>query len=255
MSSGPRIHFVSGSAPEGRTAAEALQSRYGQHELGEADVIVTLGGDGFMLRTLHRVIKTGLPVYGMKTGNVGFLMNRFQEEGLLQRLQAAQQVALHPLQMTAETKSGEPSQALAINEVSLLRQTNQAAHIRIIVNDSVKVEELVCDGVLLSTAAGSTAYNFSVRGPILPLGTDALALTPISPFRPRRWRGAVLPGSARVTFEILDNLKRSVSATADAFEVRDVERVCVHEERSIALKLLFDPDHSLEERILNEQFL
>jgi NAD+ kinase len=232
-----------------------MHQLYGQHEPGEAEVIVALGGDGFMLRTLHRVIETGLPVYGMKTGNVGFLMNRFEEDGLLDRLEAAEEVALHPLRMDVETESGISSSALAINEVSLLRQTNQAAHIRILVNGSVKVEELVCDGVLLSTAAGSTAYNLSAHGPILPLGTEALALTPISPFRPRRWNGAVLPGSAHVNFEVMDHHKRSVSATADAFEVRNVVRVSVFEERSVTLRLLFDPDHSLEERILNEQFL
>jgi NAD+ kinase len=221
----------------------------------DAEVVVAIGGDGFMLRTLHRLKRADLPVYGMKTGNVGFLMNRFEAERLPERLASAEMVSLHPLKMRAETESGETSEALAINEVSLLRQTNQAAHIRISVNDSVKVEALVCDGVLVATAAGSTAYNFSVRGPILPLGTDALALTPISPFRPRRWRGAVLPGSARVTFEILDPLKRSVSATADAFEVRNVVRVDVHEERNVSLHMLFDEEHSLEERILNEQFL
>jgi NAD+ kinase len=232
-----------------------MQESYGQAPLDQADVIVALGGDGFMLRALHRYIETGLPVYGMRTGNVGFLMNRFEHEGLRERLAAAEQVDLHPLRMKAETESGDLSTALAINEVSLLRQTNQAAHIRISVNGKVKVENLVADGVLLSTTAGSTAYNLSAHGPILPLGTDALALTPISPFRPRRWNGAVLPGSAQVSFEVLDPHKRSVSATADAFEVRNVVRVDVHEDRSIALRLLFDPDHSLEERILNEQFL
>ncbi len=190
----------------------------------------------------------------MKTGNVGFLMNRFVADGLLARLQAAELVALHPLRMRVRTQAGEQVDGLAINEVSLLRQTNQAAHIRISVNGSVKVEELVCDGVLLATTAGSTAYNFSVRGPILPLGTDALALTPISPFRPRRWRGAVLPASARVCFEVLDPDKRAVSATADAFEVRDIAAVDIHESRALSLRLLFDPEHSLEERILNEQF-
>ncbi len=249
------IHFVASPTPEGQERLEFMSARYGQAPLGDADVIVALGGDGFMLRTLHRVIEANLPVYGMKTGNVGFLMNRYEEDGLAERLAAAEEVALHPLQMDAETEAGSRSTALAINEVSLLRQTNQAAHIRILVNDAVKVEELVCDGVLLSTAAGSTAYNLSAHGPILPLGTEALALTPISPFRPRRWNGAVLPGTARVTFEVLDHLKRSVSATADAFEVRNVIRVSVFEDRSISLRLLFDPDHSLEERILNEQFL
>lgn len=232
-----------------------MQRRYGQAPLDEAEVIVALGGDGFMLRTLHRIIETGLPVYGMKTGTVGFLLNRFADEGLVERLEAAQEVSLHPLQMRAETESGDVSRALAINEVSLLRQTNQAAHLRIIVNGKVRVTELVCDGVLLSTAAGSTAYNLSAHGPILPLGTDALALTPISPFRPRRWSGAILPASARVTFEVVEPLKRSVSATADAYEVRNVLRVEAFEDRSISLRLLFDPDHSLEERIINEQFL
>lgn len=250
-----RIHFVSSPSNGSRDAAADLVDRYGQADLENADVIVAVGGDGFMLRTLHRHKGAGLPVYGMKTGNVGFLMNRFEPDGLQVRLASAEEVALHPLKMIVETESGDTSEALAINEVSLLRQTNQAAHIRISVNDTVKVEELVCDGVLVATAAGSTAYNFSVRGPILPLGTDALALTPISPFRPRRWRGAVLPGTARVTFEVLDPLKRSVSATADAFEVRNVVRVDVHEERSVSLRMLFDEEHSLEERILNEQFL
>jgi NAD+ kinase len=252
---GSRIHFVASATGSGREALETMTARYGQSPLDTADFVVAIGGDGFMLRTLHRLKGADVPVYGMKTGNVGFLMNRFEANGLIDRLASAEQVALHPLKMHVETESGDSSEALAINEVSLLRQTNQAAHIRISVNDSVKVEELVCDGVLVATAAGSTAYNFSVRGPILPLGTDALALTPISPFRPRRWRGAVLPGNARIRFDVLDPLKRSVSATADAFEVRNVVRVDVHEERSISLRLLFDEEHSLEERILNEQFL
>ncbi len=251
----PRIHFVASPSDNGQAALAEMTRRYGQSELAGAEVIVAIGGDGFMLRTLHRLTGARLPVYGMKTGNVGFLMNRYEPHGLLERLASAEEVGLHPLKMIVETESGDTSEALAINEVSLLRQTNQAAHIRIAVNDTVKVEELVCDGVLVSTAAGSTAYNFSVRGPILPLGTDALALTPISPFRPRRWRGAVLPASAHVTFDVLDPLKRSVSATADAYEVRNVVRVQVHEERGVTLRMLFDEEHSLEERILNEQFL
>ncbi len=242
-------------ADHGKAALADMTSRYGQAAINDADVIVAIGGDGFMLRTLHRLKGADLPVYGMKTGNVGFLMNLYDSEGLLERLESAEEVSLHPLKMRVETESGDTSEGLAINEVSLLRQTNQAAHIRVRVNDIVKVEELVCDGVLLSTAAGSTAYNFSVRGPILPLGTEALALTPISPFRPRRWRGAVLPSSARVSFEVLDPFKRSVSATADAYEVRNVVRVDIHEERSVSLRMLFDQEHSLEERILNEQFL
>jgi NAD+ kinase len=233
----------------------ALLARYGQHELEEADVIVALGGDGFMLRTLHRFLPADLPVYGMKLGNVGFLMNRFRDDELQQRLDAADVVELNPLRMITMTEAGNETTALAINEVSLLRQLNQAAHIRILVNGAVKVEELVCDGVLVSTAAGSSAYNLSAQGPILPLGSDALALTPISPFRPRRWRGAVLPSSARIRFEIIDNYKRPVSATADAHEIRNVVSVDVYEEKDVTLKLMFDPDHSLEQRILDEQFL
>jgi len=252
--SDPRIHFVASQAKPAGEALAVMQKRYGQHDVSEADVVIALGGDGFMLRTLHRMIDNDVPVFGMKIGNIGFLMNRFEEQGLIQRLTAAQPVNLNPLKMEVQTESGTTTSALAINEISLLRQTNQAAHIRILVNDIVKVENLICDGILLSTAAGSTAYNFSVRGPILPLGTDALALTPISPFRPRRWNGAILPGTARVSFEILDHYKRAVSATADAYEVRDVVRVDAYEDKDTELKLLFDPDHSLEERILNEQF-
>lgn len=250
-----RIHFVASQVDPAGEAVALMRKRYGQAELENADVIVALGGDGFMLRTLHSVISKNIPVFGMKIGNVGFLMNRYSEDDLEERLSAAKSVSLNPLRMDVLTESGTRTSALAINEISLLRQTNQAAHIRIIVNDSVKVEEMVCDGVLLATAAGSTAYNFSVRGPILPLGTDALALTPISPFRPRRWNGAILPISARVSFEVLDNYKRAVSATADAYEVRDVVKVDAYEDRDLELRLLFDPAHSLEERILNEQFL
>jgi len=255
MSSERKIHFVASQIDQADAAMSTLIERYGHCELEEADVIVALGGDGFMLRTLHRFLPADLPVYGMKLGDVGFLMNRFREDDLHDRLNDAKVVELNPLRMIAVTEAGSESTALAINEVSLLRQLNQAAHIRVLVNGSVKVPELVCDGALVSTAAGSSAYNLSVQGPILPLGTDALALTPISPFRPRRWRGAVLPSSARIRFEVLDNYKRPVSATADAHEVRNVISVDVFEERDITLKLMFDPDHSLEQRILDEQFL
>lgn len=249
------IHFVASPSKAAQEALAQMHERYGRCEIGDADVIVALGGDGFMLRTLHRYIEADLPVYGMKIGNVGFLMNRYEEEGLLERLAQANAVSLDPLEMRAHTEAGSEVRALAINEVSLLRQTNQAAHLRILVNGLEKVATLVCDGVLVATAAGSTAYNLSAHGPILPLGTDALALTPISPFRPRRWNGAILPGSAQVRFEVVDPYKRSVSATADAHEVRNVISVDVHLDNSMALKLMFDPDHSLEERILNEQFL
>lgn len=255
MSAVRKIHFVASQVEQADAAMAALQDKYGQHDLEQADVIVALGGDGFMLRTLHRFLPADLPVYGMKLGNVGFLMNRFREDDLQNRLAEADVVELNPLSMIALTEAGSESTALAINEVSLLRQLNQAAHIRILVNGSVKVEDLVCDGVLVSTAAGSSAYNLSAQGPILPLGTEALALTPISPFRPRRWRGAVLPSSAHIRFEILDFYKRPVSATADAHEIRNVISVDVFEEKNVKLKLMFDPDHSLEQRILDEQFL
>ena len=250
-----KVHFVASQTEAAGKAMQTLQQRYGQHEADQADVIVALGGDGFMLRTLHRYLPVDLPVFGMKMGDVGFLMNRFRENDLHQRLNDANVVELNPLCMIATTEAGNESSALAINEVALLRQLNQAAHIRVLVNGSVKVEELVCDGVLVSTAAGSSAYNLSVQGPILPLGTEALALTPISPFRPRRWRGAVLPSNVRIRFEILDNYKRPVSATADAEEIRNVISVDVFEEKNVRLKLMFDPDHSLEQRILDVQFL
>jgi NAD+ kinase len=250
-----RPHFIASPSAQAQSSLRAMLSRYGQYELGTADVIVALGGDGFMLRTLHRLLSANLPVYGMKLGTVGFLMNRYREKHLLERLDLANKVELAPLCMHAVTQAGTETHALAINEVSLLRQMNQAAHIRILVNGSVKVEELVCDGILVSTAAGSTAYNLSVHGPILPLGTEAIALTPISPFRPRRWRGAVLPSSVHIRLEVLDCDKRPVSATADAEEVRNVVSVDVYEEKTVRLKLLFDPDHSLEDRILDEQFL
>lgn len=234
---------------------QRLQQRYDGVELDQANVIVALGGDGFMLRTLHRFLPAGLPVYGMKLGDVGFLMNRFREDEIQERLSEADVVELNPLRMLAVTEAGSETSALAINEVALLRQLNQAAHIRILVNGKAKVDDLVCDGVLVATAAGSTAYNLSAYGPILPLGTEALALTPISPFRPRRWRGAVLPSSVRIRFEVLDPYKRPVSATADAQEIRNVTSVDVYEEKEVTLKLMFDPDHSLEQRILDEQFL
>ena len=255
MNSDRKIHFVASQIDQADAAMSALQQRYGQCALEDAAVIVALGGDGFMLRTLHRFLPADLPVYGMKLGNVGFLMNRFKEDELHDRLDAANVVKLNPLSMIAVTEAGNEATALAINEVSLLRQLNQAAHIRVLVNGSVKVEELVCDGVLVSTAAGSSAYNLSAQGPILPLGSNALALTPISPFRPRRWRGAVLPSTARIRFEVLDNYKRPVSATADAQEIRNVISVDIFEDKNTTLKLMFDPDHSLEQRLLDEQFL
>jgi NAD+ kinase len=255
MSRSYRIHFVASQTRAAQKAKAEFCERYGQQPIEQAEVVVALGGDGFMLRTLHSLLPSRLPVYGMKLGNVGFLMNRHRRDDLHERLSQAVTVELNPLKMVVETVDGRREEALAINEVSLLRQLNQAAHIRILINGVEKVPSLVCDGVLVSTTAGSTAYNLSAHGPILPLGTEALALTPISPFRPRRWRGAVLPSNAQIRFEVLDHRKRPVSATADATEVRDVLAVDVHEERNVVLRLLFDPDHSLEQRILDEQFL
>ncbi len=249
-----RLHIVGSRHTQTPAALAELKSRYGHVPLDSADVIVALGGDGFMLRVLHKFVDTGLPVYGMRLGRVGFLMNRYQNDDLLQRLDQADCVALKPLKMEALTASGERHTAMAINEVSLLRQKNQAAHLQITVNNAVKIEELVADGVLVATAAGSSAYNFSAYGPILPLDSNALALTPISPFRPRRWRGAVLPAAVKIVIDLLDHQQRPVSATADFIEVRDVVRVAITEDQQTNLKLMFDPDHSLEERILNEQF-
>lgn len=251
----PRIAFVASRAEPAQAALAALTRRYPQVPVKEAEVIVSLGGDGYMLHTLHRyAAERKVPVFGMKLGSVGFLMNRYQEDNLIARLAAAHSAVLHPLRMRVIGESGGVHTALAINEVSLLRQTKQAAKLRIWVDGIVRVEELICDGALLATAAGSTAYNLSAYGPILPLGSDVLALTPISPFRPRRWRGAIVKRTAVVRFEVLDHYKRPVSATADATEIRDVIEVEVAEAPDEAFTVLFDPEHSLEERILAEQF-
>ncbi len=249
-----RIAFVAAQTADAQTALASLVARYGDAPLDAASVIVALGGDGFMLRTLHRHMPRGLPVYGMKLGTFGFLMNQYADGDLPERLALAQPTLLRPLEMDAVSEAGSSSRALAFNEVSLLRQTKQAAHIRVSLNGVVKIEELVCDGVLVSTTAGSTAYNLSAHGPILPLGSQLLALTPISPFRPRRWRGAILPAVTEVRFEVLDPYKRPVSATADSHEVRDIIEVSIRESRERTMSLLFDPEHNLEGRILNEQF-
>jgi len=249
-----KVAFAAARGPRAQRALRTLVERYGQNRPEDADVIVALGGDGFMLETLHQFIETGTPVYGMHRGTVGFLMNDYGEKGLRERLQRAETVTLHPLRMTAVTMAGMTEDGLAINEVSLLREQRQAAKIRIEVDGVVRIEELVCDGILVSTPAGSTAYNFSAHGPILPIGSGVLALTPISAFRPRRWRGAILQHDTQVRFEILESEKRPVSAVADDYEVRDVKEVLVREDRTISLRMLFDPGHGLEERILNEQF-
>ena len=250
----PRLHFVAVSTPEGRIALETLCKRYGDAGPDDADIVVALGGDGFMLQTLHAFIDRGKPIYGMNLGTIGFLMNEFREDALIERLDAAEKAEVHPLRMQAATK-GQSVDALAFNEVSLLRQTRQATKLSIIVDGKVRIAELICDGVLVSTPAGSTAYNLSAHGPILPIDSALLALTPISAFRPRRWRGALLPHRARVRFEVLEAQKRPVSAVADGLEVRDVIRVDVAEDRSIGMIMLFDAGRNLDERILTEQFL
>ncbi len=231
-----------------------LIDRYGQASESEADVIVALGGDGFMLETLHRNLDRRTPVFGMNRGSVGFLLNDFDEDDLPTRVAGAVPTVIHPLQMDAWTEDGRVHSGLAINEVSLLRQTRQSAKLRIEVDDRVRMEELSCDGCLLATPAGSTAYNLSAHGPIIPLDSQVLALTPISAFRPRRWRGALLPHQSKVAFQVLEPEKRPVSATADGFEVRRVTRVEIRERRDVALTMLFDAGRSFEERVLAEQF-
>ena len=250
-----RVAFVASDSPRARVALETLESCYGHVDTEDADIIVALGGDGLMLQSLHRFRDRDVPVYGMNQGTVGFLMNDYREEGLRERLACSELTVIHPLRMRAVCESGEEHEALSINEVALLRQSSYAAKIRITVDDRVRLEELVCDGVLLATPAGSTAYNLSAHGPILPLRSGVLALTPISAFRPRRWRGALLPHRARVRFDIVGEWGRGVSATADGTEVRDVATVFIHEDRSVSFEILFDPGHGLAERVLNEQFL
>ncbi|HHG90813.1 MAG TPA: NAD kinase [Devosia sp.] len=249
-----KTSFVSSGTAEADKAAQLMRARYGDVGLEEAEVAVVLGGDGMMLQTLHRVMDRKTPVYGMNFGSVGFLMNSFEADGLPERLARAKPTRIHPLSMTATDSTGGSHNALALNEVSLFRSSFQAAKIEILVDGRSRIDELVCDGVLLSTPAGSTAYNLSAYGPILPIDAPLLALTPISPFRPRRWRGAILSNRAKVAFKILEPEKRPVSVVADSTQFQEVVEVQVHEERSVAVTLLFDPGHSLEERVLNEQF-
>jgi len=249
-----RIAFVTSAAPQADTAREALLQRYGEMDPAEADVIVALGGDGLMLQTLHKFMASGKPIYGMNRGTVGFLMNEYHEEGLKERIAAAEETVIHPLAMCAIDTHGTIHAARAINEVSMFRQANQAAHLRILVNGKERLAQLDGDGVIVATPAGSTAYNLSAGGPIIPIGAALLALTPISPFRPRRFRGALLPDTAVVAMEVLDPERRPVAAVADHHEVRFVQRVDVHMEHKIAMRMLFDPGHNLDERILREQF-
>ena len=249
-----RLAFAASERPEAQEARVRLAARYGDHPGLEADVVVALGGDGFMLEVLHTTLGSGRPIYGMNRGSVGFLMNDYAEDGLLERIASAERAPLHPLTMRAETADGAVREGLAINEVSMLRQTRQTAKLRVSIDGKVRMEEMICDGLLLSTPAGSTAYNLSAHGPIVPLDAHVLALTPISAFRPRRWRGALVSQRAEVLIEVLEADKRPVSAVADNYEVRDVRRVWIREDRGIELTMLFDAGRSLEERVLAEQF-
>jgi NAD+ kinase len=250
-----KLAFRAAPTAEAMRALAVLEAHYGRHAPDAADVIVPLGGDGFMLETLHTELALARPIYGMNLGTVGFLLNSFAPDNLAERITAAQRVTLYPLRMTACLRDGSICEAIGINEVSIYRESRQAARLAVSIDDVVRLPELVCDGVLVATPAGSTAYNLSAHGPIIPLAANLLALTPISPFRPRRWRGALLPSSTRFRIECLDVGKRPVSAVADFTEVRDIARVEIREDRSIGFDLLFDPEHNLEERILKEQFI
>jgi len=249
------LAFVASDTDDAQEALTHLRRQYDDVGPENADVIVALGGDGFMLNMLHEYRQLEKPIYGMNHGTVGFLMNEFSFDNLLDRVGRAELAIVHPLHMEAVDAHGRRTEALAINEVSVFRETRQASKIRITIDGRVRLEQLICDGILLATPAGSTAYNLSAHGPILPLGAGILALTPISAFRPRRWRGALLPRTAKVRFDVLEPVKRPVSAVADNEEVRDVVTIEVEERRSISLYLLFDAEHNLEERILNEQFI
>jgi NAD+ kinase len=249
-----RIAFVASPSPEAEQARQRLAARYGDAPIDTADVVVALGGDGLMLQTLHRLMGTRRPIYGMHRGTIGFMMNEFHEDGLAERLAAAETAVIHPLLMRARDVDGGEHEHRAVNEVSLFRQIYQAARLRILIDGKVRLPELVADGILVATPAGSTAYNFSAQGPIIPIDSPLLAVTPISPFRPRRWRGALLPDKARVTIEVLDAERRPVAAVADHVEVRSVRSVDIFMDHAVAMHMLFDPGHSLDERILSEQF-
>lgn len=249
-----RIAFVASEAPDAQKARAKLVAQYGSVAPEDADIVVALGGDGFMLQTLHRFRDSGIPIYGMNRGSVGFLMNSYRQEDLPARIAAAQRVVIHPLMMEATDVNGKLHRAPAINEVSLIRQSYQAAKLRIAIDGKMRMEELICDGVLVATPAGSTAYNLSAQGPILPIGTPLLAITPISAFRPRRWRGALVPDRARVDIAVMESEKRPVNATADHFQVLNVVAVRARLDPTSSMTMLVDRDHSMEERILREQF-
>ena len=249
-----KIAFVASAGAEAQQALAQLAALYGNHAPADADVVVALGGDGLVLQTLHQHMRSGKPIYGMHRGTVGFLMNEFSIDDLHARLAAARDTLINPLLMRATDISGIVHLHHAINEVALFRQTHQAARLRILIDEHERMPELIADGILVATPAGSTAYNLSAQGPIMPINAALLALTPISPFRPRRWRGALLPNTAVVVIEVLEGDKRPVAAVADHDEARDVRRVEVLSDKTISMRMLFDPGHSLEERILREQF-
>lgn len=249
-----RIAFLASPTDNAQRVLGELVARYGNCAPEQADILCALGGDGFMLQTLHRHGGLGKPVFGMKAGTVGFLMNHHREADLVERIARAEPAKLRPLRMTARMEDGSEHSSLAYNEVSLLRQTKQTAHLRIDLNGQTRLGDLVCDGVLVASPAGSTAYNYSAGGPILPLGSHTIALTPIAPYRPRRWRGAVLRDDTEVRFVVLDPHKRPVSVTADSHEFRRIAEVVIRTVQDQWVTLLFDPEHNLEERILSEQF-
>ena len=249
-----KLALLSSQAPDALSALQALTKRYGNIDPQNADVIVALGGDGFMLQTQHEYMNSNIPVYGMNKGTIGFLMNEYRQDNLQERIEKATANRIHPLEMNTIDANGEEHTARAINEVSMLRQSYQAASLKIAIDGKTRLEALICDGILLATPAGSTAYNLSAHGPILPLDAPLLALTPVSPFRPRRWRGALLPNRAKVDIEVNEPEKRPVNAVADHVEVKSVHKISIHEDRNSVGILLFDPQHSWDERILAEQF-
>jgi len=249
-----RFHFIAGHTEAGKKAFKALVSKYGQTQCDNADCIIVLGGDGTMLHVLHQFMDSPVPIYGMNRGSVGFLMNNYAEDGLEERIIAADKEIIHPLRMRAESARHGPTEALAINEVCLFRQSYQAAKIKIIIDGKTRIEELICDGIMAATPAGSTAYNLSAQGPILPLTAPLLALTAVSPFRPRRWHGALLQDNAAIDLEILESRKRPVNAAADNREVKSVRSVRIALAKNLGVTILSDPGHSWDERILAEQF-
>ena len=250
-----KFHFIASENPEAKEALKVLIKRYDQTKLELSDVIIAIGGDGMLLKALRNSIEKNKPVFGLNKGNVGFLMNELSFDNLENRIQTARKVKMHPLFMSAHKINGNIFTELAVNEVSILRQTHQAAHLKITVDKKERLKELVCDGILVSTPVGSTAYNLSARGPIIPLNANILALTPISSFRPRRWRGALLPQRVKIRIEVLNFDTRPVSATADNVEARDIKYIEISTDKTKKLTILHDSDHSLDERIMKEQFL